>query len=75
MAYKQTTKRPNKQYPNYRATPDFQSRGEFEIWSLAINLEIEDNKMQNKITKGNVEKQKEEKLDGVGVGPKKKDEK
>ena len=26
----------NKQHPKYRATPDFQSRGEFKIWSLAI---------------------------------------
>jgi hypothetical protein len=39
MAYKQpnsqTAKQPNKQHPKYRATPDFQSRGEFESWSLA----------------------------------------
>ena len=26
----------NKQHLKYRAAPDFQSRGEFEIWSLAI---------------------------------------
>ena len=26
----------HKQYTKYRATPDFQSKGEFEIWSLAI---------------------------------------
>ena len=25
------------QHPKYRATPDFQSRGEFEIWSSAIS--------------------------------------
>jgi hypothetical protein len=44
MAYKQpnsqtaeqTAEQTAKQHPKYRATPDFQSRGEFEIWSLAI---------------------------------------
>ena len=33
MAYNRTM---NKQHLKYRATPYFQSRGEFEIWSLAI---------------------------------------
>ena len=34
----QGTNQPTKQHPKYRANPDFQSRGEFKIWSLPILL-------------------------------------
>ena len=40
MAYEQPSKQPSEQHPEYRATPDFQSRGEFEIWSLAIIFDL-----------------------------------
>ena len=33
---KQMNKQTIEQHHKYRATPDFQSRGEFEIWSLPI---------------------------------------
>ena len=68
MAYKQpnsrTAKQPNEQHPKYRATPDFQSRGEFEIWSLAIGKYTqteEDEEMDGGDEEGEEEENEDEK--------------